>query len=201
VWHDVVSAAASAVGSVVGFFGHLVGDIGRALSGLFNVITAPFRDAWNWISSHFVGPLHSALNGIGSAFNFLVGALKVVWNPIARALNAVHLSAHIPSNPLTKALHIDGKGFDWRPPWHLPTFARGGVFTRATVGVIGEAGTEIAAPEALLRQIVRENSGSNVTINVYVPPSVNPAEVGRQVVNSLKAYVRANGPIPGIAVA
>ena len=90
--------------------------------------------------------------------------------------------------------------FDWRPPFHIPTLASGGVFNKATLAVVGEAGREVVAPEALLRSIVGGGSQQvNVTLNVYVPPTANPAETGRAVADSLRSFFRAGGrlAVPG----
>lgn len=187
------------IGTVVGWVGAIPGDIGRAFSGLFNVLIGPFQSAWNWISRNVVGPISSAFGG----FTHTLGGVKGAWNAVANTLNGVHISIKIPSNLVTKFLHIAGTGFTWSWPsaLRLPTLASGGVFNQATMAVVGEAGREIVTPEKLLRQIVAEGRSGGSTIinlNVNVPTTANPAEVGRSVVGSLRAYVRANGPIAGL---
>jgi hypothetical protein len=61
---------------------------------------------------------------------------------------------------------------------------------------VGEGrGAEIVAPETMLRRLLREESGGGRTynVNVSVAAGVAPAEVGRQVVDSIRAFERAAG--------
>ena len=198
-WNAVVGAARSAVSWIQGIPGYIAG----AFASLFRIITQPFADAWNWIRANIIGPMSSAFSGVFSTIGGAFQHVKDLWNGFARTFNGISISVHMPSNVVTKFLHIDGLGFTWTPPFRLPQLATGGVFDRATLAVVGEgASREIVSPEPLLRSIVGgASSDTTITINVNVPPTANPAATGRAVVDALRAYVRANGPIPGIAVA
>lgn len=205
VWASIAGAAARAWAAVVAgargalnFVTGIPGDIARAFASLFSIITTPFIQAWTWINAHVLNPLKTGFSTAFAGINRAIGDIKSVWNHLADTLNNIHISIHMPSNVVTKFLHIAGAGFTWSWPSfaRLPHLARGGVFDRPTAAIVGEAGREIVTPEKLLRKIV--GSGS-VNITVNVPPTANPAEVGRQTVKALRAYVRANGPIPGIA--
>jgi len=94
-------------------FNAVTGWISSALSTVENAITAPFKAAWDFIDNNILGPLKSA------------------WNGVANTINAIHVSFTIPSNAITDALHIGGKGFDWSPPFHIPTLQSGGLLTRS----------------------------------------------------------------------
>ena len=52
------------------------------------------------------------------------------------------------------------------------------------------------APEPMLRRILREEGGSSrhYSINVTVAAGAAPAEVGRQIVDHIRAFERAAGP-------
>lgn len=167
-----ISWAETAFGGMVSFLTGIPGKVGRALAGVFQAVIYPFEMAWGWIQDNILGPLKSA------------------WNAIARTVNAVHIKT-----PGVKvANHTLIPSIDWRPPFRLPLLAGGGVFDRATMAVVGEAGREVVAPESLLRSIVGQGSKeTNVTINVYVPPTANPAETGRAVADSLRSFFRAGG--------
>ena len=121
-WNAIYGAF---IGPVIGAFRGIPGAIAGAISGVFGAIIGPFKSAWDWINSNVIGPLKGA------------------WNAVAHALNAVHISATIPSNPITDFLHIAGKGFDWSPPWHVPTLARGGLITQTGL-VYAHAGEAIS---------------------------------------------------------
>jgi hypothetical protein len=196
-WNTVVGAARAAVNYIVS----IPGAIGRAFAALTNAIIQPFASAWNWIQSNVVRPMETAFYAVISTITGAFHAVAGLWNRFAGVFNAIHISVAMPSNAVTKFLHVDGLGFDWTPPFRLPVvnLASGGVFDRATLAVVGEAGREVVAPEALLRQIVGQGGDTTININVMVPPTANPAAAGRAVVDALRAYVRANGPIAGIA--
>jgi hypothetical protein len=108
-----------------GAFSSVVSAITGALAGVENAITAPFKAAWDFIDQHILSPLKSA------------------WNSVANTINAIHVSFTIPSNPITDVLHVAGKGFDWSPPFHIPTLARGGLIT-TTGFVYAHAGEAIS---------------------------------------------------------
>jgi len=72
-------------------------------------------------------------------------------------------------------------------------FAEGGVVTRPTLGLVGEAGPEAIIP---LDQMVRMGNMTNLTINVTAGIGTDGAEVGRQIVDALRQYQRRNGPVP-----
>ena len=136
-----------------GAFNAVVGWISGALSGVENAITAPFKAAWKFIDDHILGPLKSA------------------WNGVANAINAVHVSFTIPSNAITDALHIGGKGFDWSPPFHLPTLQHGGLVTRTGL-VLAHAGEAITPLPARARggplvEIVNAHFSERIDVETF----------------------------------
>jgi hypothetical protein len=149
------------------------GAVGRAIAGVFEAIVGPFQRAWNFVKNNILNPLKGA------------------WNTVAHTINAIHVSFKIPSNALTDALHLGGKGFDWRPPFHIPTLAKGGLLTRTGL-VHAHAGEVISPAPSWATRNVRE-SGTTVNITVNVPATANPAETGRAVAGALRSYFRAGG--------
>ena len=70
-------------------------------------------------------------------------------------------------------------------------FAKGGIVTAPTLGLVGEAGPEAIIP-------LRRAGGVGTTINLTVNAGMGTdgAEVGRQIVDALRQYQRRNGPVP-----
>lgn len=120
-WGVIYSGLISPLSSA---FGAVVGAISAALSGVTNAITAPFTAAWHFIDDHVLSPLKSA------------------WNAVANTINAIHVSFTIPSNAITDVLHVAGKGFDWQPPFHIPTLQSGGLVTRTGL-ILAHAGEAV----------------------------------------------------------
>jgi hypothetical protein len=71
-------------------------------------------------------------------------------------------------------------------------FAKGGIVTSPMLGLVGEAG-----PEAIIPLSRSGNSGIGSTIHLTVNAGLGTsgAEVGRQIVDALKAYERRNGSV------
>ena len=127
--------------AIGGWFAGIAGSIAGALSGVFDAIIGPFKKAWDWINNNVIGPIKSG------------------WNAIAHAINAVHLDVHIPSNPITKFLHVDGLGFSWDPP-KVPTLARGGLMTGS--GLVYAHAGEVISPAPTS---VTSRNGPAIVIN------------------------------------
>lgn len=75
--------------------------------------------------------------------------------------------------------------------------ARGAIVRRPTVALIGEAGPEALLPLDRTRgnAPISDLRGGGVTINVTAGLGTDGAEVGRQIVDALKAYERRNGAV------
>jgi phage-related protein len=148
------------------FFGAIPGAIRTALATVTDIITAPFTAAWEWIQRHVLEPLKNA------------------WNGFAQTLNKVQI--HIPE------VHIPGDGTIGGgtvgfPP--IPILDRGGIVSRPTLALLAANGrAERITPLGTER-------GGDIHLHVHmeVPATANPAEVGRQSVKMLQAYVRAQG--------
>jgi hypothetical protein len=146
-------------------FGKWWSDIQGILAPILGVITGPFLAAWGWIYSGLISPLSGAFSGVVRAISgalsgvtnaitapfvaawkfiddHVLSPLKNAWNAVAKTINAIHVSFTIPSNVITNALQIGGKGFDWSPPFNLPTLQSGGLITRTGL-VLAHAGEAI----------------------------------------------------------
>lgn len=71
-------------------------------------------------------------------------------------------------------------------------FANGGIVTRPTLGLVGEAGAEAVIPLNRARGL----GGTNIAITVNAGMGANGTEIGDQIVDALKRYQRRNGALP-----
>jgi phage-related protein len=144
------------------------------VSGLFGAIENAATSAYNWVKSKFdaMGDAISAVVGaVSSAVGSVVNAIKNPINAVIRAWNGLEFrvptvnipEVHIPGFPSIGGGTIGGQTIGFPD---LPQLAAGGILTSPTLFIGGEAGTEIVAPEALLRQIMREERGG-YTLNIY----------------------------------
>jgi tape measure domain-containing protein len=105
----------------------LVQVIGNIFRNVTQAITAPFQAAFNTVR----GIVNQILNGVGNAVNGVVRAINSIIGGANRALAALKM----PQIPML-------------PQASIPRFAKGGVVTKPTLGLIGEAGTEYIVPES-----------------------------------------------------
>ena len=164
--------------SITSFFSSLPGLIGGWLSGLAGIITAPFTAAWDVLTGVY--------DKISSGFTSAIDVVKNAWNAFARFWNGVEVDVPgvtmpgpIPNIP----------GFTFGLP-DLPQFAKGGIVTKPTLGLLGEAGPEAVVPLGQLGQ-------GNVTIVVNAGGlGADSPEIQSAVVAALRQYSVRNGPLP-----
>jgi hypothetical protein len=73
----------------------------------------------------------------------------------------------------------------------VPALAAGGIVTKPTLALIGEAG-----PEAVVPLSGRNTGmGTSITINVNAGIGTDGAQVGREIVDAIKRFERASGPV------
>lgn len=162
------------IGGVGSWFGSIPGAISSALSGVFGAITGPFQRAVDFVRG-------------------LVGQVASAWNAVASGINSVSVTF----GPIPDWVPgIGGQSWTFDPP-NVPYLARGAYVRSPTLALVGEGrGAEFVTPEPMLRRVLREETGGgarNYTINVTVPLGASPAEVGRTIVNHIRAFERAAG--------
>lgn len=134
-----------------------------------------------------VGAFRALKDGVVAIFeaigDAIVGAFKAAFNTVARLWNNTvgQLSFEIPD----WVPGLGGKGFSVPS---IPMLAEGGIVTGPTLAMIGEAGPEAVIP-------LNRAGGVGATYNITVQGGVGTsAEIGRAVVDAIKAYNRQNGP-------
>jgi len=91
---------------------------------------------------------------------------------------------------LSNLENIVPAGFD--PFAGMKYFAKGGIVTGPTLGMVGEAGPEAIIP---LNRANGKIGGTTINLTVNAGMGTQGAEVGRQIVDALKAYERRNGSV------
>lgn len=165
LWQDIVNEFhrnIQTVESVLGAFSTAGLAVGRFFSGPFvGFFTGMWRDIVNEFHRNVATITHAADTIVGF-FQKLPGRIATasthMWDGIASAFqgvinmiigwwNGLSFNLDIPSNIVTRFLHLAGQGFTLSTP-DLPLlhFADGGMATAATLGVFGEAGREAILP-------------------------------------------------------
>lgn len=186
----VKKGAWEVISGVLQFFGINVEDAQRVISefiekakkflgGLKETITGIINDVVTMAAEAFSGAVENAkgaatgiieaLAGIGGGIEEgLRGAVNTVLGVIEYALNSLKNSAiDTINNLIDGANNIPGVWipYVWAPDISLPRLAGGAVIppNREFMAVLGDqtSGTNIEAPEALIRQIVREETSNS----------------------------------------
>ena len=184
VWQWVVdkwNAIANGIGAVVSTIGGYIDTIVSAMRKPIQAATDVYQwvhDKFQGIADFFAGLVSTISNTVGS----IADAIKNPINAVIRAWNGLEFK--IPTIDLPR-VHVPGTNVDIGGGSfggqtigfpNIPLLAAGGVLTSPTLFVGGEAGTEIVSPEALLRQIMREERGGGYTLNLY-PRTADAADI------------------------
>ena len=149
-----------------------------------------------------------ALNAVTSANPYVLVAtaiialtaamvyLEVKFQTMSNAFNRFGNSIMVVTGPLGVLVGLFKKLLDLKDAIgsfdiggiNIPGLAEGGIVTKPTLAVIGEAG-----PEAVVPLSKMGGMGGGVTVNVTGGLSTS-AEIGQAVVNAIRAYNRSAGP-------
>jgi len=173
VWDTLKSAASSAVqwikdrfGDVASFFTGIPGKISSALSGVYEAIIGPFKRALDWLGD-IPGKVKSIIDSIpgAGAISGILGGLNPFSAPAP---------APIPTAP-TGAFARTSTGL--AAAAFMPSSA--GLFSGGGASRLGRA----------------TGLGTHVTyeLTINVPPTFNPSEVGRNVVDAIRAFESSAG--------
>jgi hypothetical protein len=187
---DVLKGAIDTAGKLIGSAIDAVGKVFTALqttaNTVFGAIGKVFGDLWTGIQNtgksimSFLGGIFQPL---ADAINSVMKIVADAWNGFARFWNG--LSINIPRINIPGTDVGVGGGSFGLP--HLPMLAKGGIAMHPMLAGIAERGPEAVVP------LDRLPMGQ--TVNVYVTAGVgDPVAIGREIVEAIKSFERANGP-------
>lgn len=162
-FREIVTGAMDGARIAIGW----VIDKGKDLVGWFTGLPSKIGHIASGLWEPIPNAAKAAFNGVAGFWNNTVGKISFSvpdWVP-----------------------KIGGKG--WSVP-NIPMLAQGGIVTRPTLALIGEAGPEAVIP------LNKHNTGGGdtyITLNVQVDPTHSPEEVGKTLVEYLKAYRKSGG--------
>lgn len=177
---------------VIDFFnGVFYGDWRRAWNGIKNIFTG----IWNAM----VAAVKSPVNLIISFMNAMLRGFQRMQNGFASAMN--HMNIQLPKW-LQKFTGWSSVGFNigyWSPNY-IPYLAKGAVIppNKEFMAVLGDQknGNNIEAPESLIRQIVREESGGGQKQRIEIPVYLKGKQIYKAVVEEGKVVMSQTGANP-----
>ena len=147
----------------------------------FTAVRTFIREVFNSIYESITSTIRNAINFVVRGINKVINA----WNGI---------SFSIPTVTVPFVGTFGGQRVGTIPVPNIPELAEGGIVNKATLAIIGEAGPEAVVPLSR-RGDQGILGGTNITINVNAGMGTDGAELGRQIVDALKAYERRNGAV------
>jgi phage-related protein len=167
---------------VVGAVTFLTGAIATAGEGVL-AFSDGFIKAFEAVRAFFVGVVNGMIGLFEGFVNGIIGGL----NFLIRQINK--LKINVPATPFNDAFTM---GFDFRELSRITLpkvqLADGGIVTKATRALIGEAGPEAVIP-------LDKMGGMGNTYNITINANVADARLGEVVVNAIKRYERTSGPV------
>ncbi len=152
-----------------------------------------FVDGFTEIKEFITGVFETVRDSIVDTFTTAVNFVIEGINKVIRAWNGLSFSIPARTFGIGEASFTVGPFSLGTPDLPtIPALAKGGIVTEPTLALIGEAGPEAVIP--LPGEPVR-GGGASINITVNAGMGTDGAEVGRQVVDAIKAYERRNGPV------
>ncbi len=172
VWGGIRSAISAVVDWFRGHAWPVIHTAASLIIGGFRTLWSTIRTIWSgiqdaigrvvsWLQSTVVSRVKVVASAIGGVWSGIAGAAKAAFNGIAYAWNhsVGALSFSIPS----WVPAIGGKS--WSVP-DIPYMAEGGIVTRPTLAMIGEAGPEAVIPLSRgMRGVTVAPGAVQVTVN------------------------------------
>lgn len=153
-----------------GDWGAVIDDVQLILDGLMNFITGVFtgnwKQAWNGIVQIFAGVWNGLIDIVQSVLNGITWAINKVIDGINALMSKIPDIFGISSWSIGHLTSLDITGFKY-----IPKLANGAVLppNKPFIAQLGDQtnGRNLEAPEDLIRQIVREESGSGaITLRI-----------------------------------
>ncbi len=118
---------------------------------MFGKMSEPVSKAWNSLWSGIGGALTTVWEGIKSTIKSGLNWMIDKINSVIRSLNSI----------AAKGASVFGAKAPQIP--EIPMLAAGGIVTRPTLAMIGEAGPEAVIPLSRMNKV---NQGFNITVNI-----------------------------------
>ena len=142
------------------------------LTGIADDIINLGKDIGQWIIDGLVAAIKAAAGAVMAAVKSIIPDVGAIAGGVASSVGGFFKSV-------------------------IPGLAEGGIVTKPTLAVVGEAGAEAVIPLNKAGSL----GGTSISLTVNAGMGTDGAEVGQQIVTALQAWSRQNGSIPITTVA
>jgi len=174
IFGKILVYAIEVLAGFVKFLGERFADLGTLFVDVFTNVQKFFAGIVNGMIGLFEGFINGVIDGI----NWLI-----------RKINTIKIN--VPATPFNQAFTM---GFDFRELERISIpriqLAEGGIVTKATRALIGEAG-----PEAVIPLDKMGGMGNTYNITVNAGMGTDGARVGEEIVSAIRKFERVSGPV------
>lgn len=190
VWNAIKAATTTAWTGIKALVVEPFGDVVEFIKGVPGKITAlgaSFKTAGENVMGKIIEGIKGAAGFIGDIAGAIGEAVRSTINAAIDKVNAaLEFSIKVPLGP---TITVNAP--------NIPHLAKGGIVSRPTIALIGEAG-----PEAVVPLNGRYGMGGDVVqIVVQVAPTADRVSIGKEVIDAVDAYFRAGGRSTSIRTA
>ena len=176
---------------IVNFFSPIVKTVGGFFSQLWDDIKGIWSKVSKWFSEKVIDPIskawNTALDGMKNfakgIFNGILGFFESIVNGLIDGLNWFLSGFNSAATWAGKVLGKDWSGIGQVQHISIPRLAQGAVIppNREFMAVLGDqtSGNNIEAPESLIRQIVREETGGSSRLETLLQTLVDLTREGK----------------------
>lgn len=191
-WDDIKEAGINAWKKIKEWWGiaktwfkdNVTTPVKEFFSGMWDSVTDRAENAWGKIKGFAVNSVNGMISAVESFVNFFIKGI----NLLIGGLNKINVS--IPDWVPNIGGNTFGFSISKIPEVTLPRLATGAVIppNAEFAAILGDQrhGRNLEAPEGLIRQIVREESGTNLTVILQMPDG------SQKKVFDMKSISRAN---------
>jgi len=182
IWEGIKQTVTSVVSAISHGVSSRVQAIKTNVTNVFNALKSIVTTTWTAIKNAMVKPIQTALS-----------LIKTAISKIKNIINNAHLKLPHIKLPHFKVYGgklpwgIGGKGTP--PKISIDWYAQGGIFSKATLAGIGEAGPEAVVPLDKfwdkLDRIAEASTGGGIVVNVYASDGMNEEEIANRVIQKL----------------
>lgn len=208
IWDDISSTASS-------IWNGIKDTLTNLANGAKDSVTNAANSLKDGVTNAFNGAKDAAINAFNSLKDGISNAINTAKDTVSNAVNAIkgffsNLTLRLPSIQLPPLPHFTISGsFSLNPP-SVPSigvswYATGGIFDKASVIGVGEAGPEAVLPlsghrmRPFAQEVASEMGGSggtyNVTFNIEgtVREEADVERIARECERRMRMYERAKG--------
>ena len=196
-WNNVKNAITTPFTNAKNTISHLIDTVKSKITGAWDAIKTKTANAWNSIVDKMLSPFRWAKDVIAWVIDVIRSWFPIRLGNLFRGIKLPHFEIE------WSTITFGDYEIDYPSGFDIEWYKKGGIFDKASLIGVGEAGPEAVVPLDKfwdkLDNIAAASSGEQITINVYASDGMNVNELALKVEQRLvqlqKQRAKAYGTI------